>query len=85
MLSNKRYLLYITVVNVLRIMSFHRCQPSRNRDFGLFPAFPHVCEKVPDFWLYFEIIKIFENCTNFSCTETFYSKKLCVNVNDSVA
>ena len=40
--------------------------------FGLFPAF------------YFEITKIAENCTNVSCTDTFCSKKLCENVNDSV-
>ena len=52
--------------------------------FGLFPAFPHFCENVPHFRLYFEIIKIAENCNNFSCTETFCSKTLCENVNDSV-
>ena len=51
--------------------------------FGLFPAFPHFCENVPHFWLYFEITKIAQNCTNFSCTETFCSKKLCETVNDS--
>ena len=49
----------------------HRCQPSRNRAgnpaFGLFPAFPHFCENVPHFWLYFETIKIDENRNNFSC------------------
>ena len=26
--------------------------------FGLFPAFPHFCENVPYFWLYFEVMKI---------------------------
>ena len=25
--------------------------------FGLFPAFPHFCENVPHFWLYFEVKK----------------------------
>ena len=28
--------------------------------FCLFPAFPHFCQNVPHFWLYFEIIKIAE-------------------------
>ena len=46
--------------------------------FGFFPAFPHFCENVPHFWLNFE------NRTNFRCTETFSSKNLCENVNDSV-
>ena len=53
--------------------------------FGLFPTFPHFCENVPHFWLYFEITKISENCTNFSCTETFCSKKRSNNINDSIA
>ena len=48
--------------------------------FGLFPAFPHFCENVPHFWLYFEITKIAENRNNFPCTETF----CCENGNDSV-
>ena len=52
--------------------------------FGLFPAFPHFCQNVPHFWLYFEITKIAENCNNLSCTETFCSKKLCENVSDSI-
>ena len=52
--------------------------------FGLIPAFPHFCENVPHFWLYFEITKIAENRNNFSCTETFCSKKLCENVNNSI-
>ena len=51
--------------------------------FGLFPAFPHFCQNVPHFWLYFEITNIAENRNNFSCTETFCSKKLCENVRDS--
>ena len=42
--------------------------------FGLFPAFPHFCENVPHFWLYFEITKIAKNRNNLSCTETFCSK-----------
>ena len=46
--------------------------------FGFFPAFPHFCENVPHFW------HNFENRTNFRCTETFSSKNLCENVNDSV-
>ena len=33
--------------------------------FGLFPAFPHFCKNVPQFWLYFEITKIAENRKNF--------------------
>ena len=44
--------------------------------FGFFPAFPHFCQNVPHFWLYFEITKIAENRNNFCCTETFCSKKL---------
>ena len=44
--------------------------------FGLFPAFPHFCENVPHFWLYFEITKIDENRNKFSCTEIFCSKQL---------
>ena len=51
---------------------------------GLFPALPHFCENVLHFWLYFEISKNDENCTNNSCTETFCTKNLCKNVNDSV-
>ena len=50
----------------------HRCQPSRNRAGN------------PAFWLYFEITKIAENSNNFSCTETFCSKKLLENVSDSI-
>ena len=42
--------------------------------FCLFPAFPHFCENVPHFWLYFEITKIAKNRNNLSCTETFCSK-----------
>ena len=34
--------------------------------FGLFPAFPHFCQNVPHFWLFFEITKITENRNNFS-------------------
>ena len=45
--------------------------------FGIFPAFPHFCQNVPHFWLYFEITKIAENRNNISCT-------LCENVGDSV-
>ena len=52
--------------------------------FCLFPAFLHFRKNVPHFWLYFEITKIAENRNNFSCTETFCSKKLCENVSDSV-
>ena len=52
--------------------------------FGLFPAFPHFCENVPHFWLYFETPTIYENRNKFSCTETFCSKKLYENANDSV-
>ena len=52
--------------------------------FGLFPAFPQFSENVPHFWLYFEITKIAENRSNFRCPETFCSKELCENVNDSV-
>ena len=44
--------------------------------FCLFPAFPHFCENVPHFWLYFEITKISENRNNFTRTDTFCSKKL---------
>ena len=42
--------------------------------FGLLPAFPHFCENVPHFWLYFETTKFAENRNNCSCTETFCSK-----------
>ena len=52
--------------------------------FGLFPAFPHIWENVPHFWVYFEIPKIAENRNNFSCTETFCSKKLWENFNNSI-
>ena len=52
--------------------------------FGLFPAFPHFCENVPHFWLYFGITKIAENRNNCCCTEIFCSKKLSENVNNSV-
>ena len=45
----------------------HRCQPSSNRDLAYFP---HFCENVPHFWLYFEIKKIAENRNNFSCRPT---------------
>ena len=38
--------------------------------FGLFPAFPHFCENVPHFWLYFETTKIAEYGINFSCRPT---------------
>ena len=41
--------------------------------FCLFPAFPHFCENVPHFWLYFETTKIAENRNNVSCLETFCS------------
>ena len=51
--------------------------------FCLFPAFPHFRQNVQHFWLYYEITKIAENRNNFSCTETFCSKKLCENVSDS--
>ena len=52
---------------------------------GSFPAFPHFCQNVPHFWLYFEIAKIAENRNNFSCIkETFCSKKLYEKVTDSV-
>ena len=52
--------------------------------FGIFPAFPHFCENVPNVWLYFEITKIAENRNNVSSMKIFSSKKLCENVNDSV-
>ena len=47
--------------------------------------FLRFCENVPHFWVYFEITKIAENGNNFSCIETFCSKKVCENINDSVA
>ncbi len=43
--------------------------------FGIIPAFPHFFQNVPHFWLYFEVTEIAENGNNFSCTETFCSKK----------
>ena len=54
--------------------------PSRN------PRKQHtvVCCIHGTFWLYFEIKKIAENRNHFSCMETFCSKKLCENGNDSV-
>ena len=49
--------------------------------FGLFPAF---FPERPAFLALFRINKINENRTNFTCPETFCSKKLCGNVSDSV-
>ena len=68
--------------------SSSRCQlstvPQSCGKSRIFAYFPHFCENVLHFWLYFEITKIYENRYNFSCTETFCSKKLYENGNDSV-
>ena len=61
----------------------HRYQPREIPHFGLFPASPHFRENVLHFWFYFEK-KIAESRNNFRCTDTFCSKKLCENVNDSI-
>ena len=50
--------------------------------FGLFPAF--LRERRAHFWLYFEKTKITEDRNHFHCTETFCSKELRENGNDSV-
>ena len=64
----------------------HRCQPSRNRAGNpivlLISRIPAFLRERPAFLAIFRSNK---NRNNFSCMETFCSKKLCENVNDSVA
>ena len=60
-------------------------RPAIVRKSRILAYFLHFCQNVPHFWPYFEITKMAENRNNFSCMETFCSKKLCENVNDTIA
>ena len=43
---------------------------------GLFPAFPHFCENVPHFWLYFETTKIAQNRNIFLAVRKHFVRKV---------
>ena len=64
----------------------HRCEtvPQLCGKSRILAYFPHFRQNIPHFWVYYEITKIAENRNKFSCTETFCSKKLCENLNDTV-
>ena len=75
MLSDGGKLMYWTTLEI--IIGVNR--PAIVREiphFGIFPAFPHFCENIPHFWLYFEMTKIDENKVIYTVGDILFEKAL---------